>query len=241
MINRNFFIDWFKKHGRDFPWRHDGVTPFQLLMTELLLRKTTAASVSKIWANFFHKYPDAFTLARAKESNLLKQVKILGFGNKKVSALKQASSWLVKQYQGRVPEDLEKLLEIPSVGDYAARAVLCFSFNHRNEIVDNTVQRFFSRYFGRAIKADMRRNKWTWETARELLPRNRKTTKLHNYGLLDFIAQVCKAGRPLCEICPLNKSCQWGQQQLSKNAAVEASVKYKNEKLAKSMGLTYSP
>ncbi len=197
-------------------------------MTELLLRKTTAASVSKIWCDFFQNYSDAFTLSRADERNLLKRVKNLGFGNKKVSSLKQASSWLVEQYQGEVPEDLEKLLEIPSVGDYAARAVLCFAFNHRVEIVDNTVQRFFSRYFGRAIKADMRRNKWTWDTARKLLPRNRKTAKLHNYGLLDFIAQVCKAGRPLCEICPLNKGCQWGKQQLSKNDAIEANSELQN-------------
>jgi A/G-specific adenine glycosylase len=116
-----------------------------------------------------------------------------------------------------VPNNLEMLLAIPSVGAYAARAVLCFAYNQRIEIVDNTVQRFLSRYHGLPIKSDMRRNKWTWEVASRSLPRTGVATKLHNYGLLDFIAQVCKPNRPLCETCPLSSECAWGQIQLGDN------------------------
>jgi A/G-specific adenine glycosylase len=213
-VKSNFFINWFKKHGRDFPWRREGVTPFQLLVTEMLLRKTTAASVSKIWEDFFRRYPNPDALASADEKKLMKQLKPLGFGNKKVSSLKLASSWLVERHHRTVPDNLDELLDIPSVGDYSARAVLCFAFNRRVEIVDNTVQRFFSRYYGLPIKADMRRNKWVWAAARKLLPRTRKAAKLHNYGLLDFVAQICKAGRPFCESCPLNESCAWGRELL---------------------------
>lgn len=224
-MKNDFFINWFKKHGRDFPWRREGVTPFQLLVTEMLLRKTTAASVSKIWTKFFQTYPSAADLARASEDELLHRLGGLGFGNKKASSLKLAATRLIRNHQGEVPENLEELLELPSVGDYTARAVLSFAFNRRMEIVDNTVQRFFSRYYGLPIKSDMRRNVWVWDKARELLPRAGKTTKMHNYGLLDFVAQVCKAGRPLCETCPLNRTCAWGRQQVTARSLIKPAPK----------------
>lgn len=214
MLNKNFFVSWFKKRGRSFPWRIENIPPFVSLVTEMLLRQTRAGGVAKLWEEFFSKYYDPLLIANANKEELFDELKILGFGNQRVEALVSASNWLLKHHKGKVPRKLEQLLVIPHVGNYAARAVLCFAFNRRVEIVDVNIQRFYARYYGLEVKPDVRRNPVIWKIAQESLPAGSKRTQQHNYGLLDFTAEICISGRPLCEICPLAASCVFGLSQL---------------------------
>ncbi len=181
----------------------------------MLVRQTRASEVAKIWDAFMAAYPNAYALAAARESELVRQLAVLGFGNQKAEALCAAASYLIEHHGGEVPKTLEELLAIPHIGNYAARAVLCFAFGVRIEIVDTNVLRFYARYFGESVKPDIRRNPHVWEWARHALPRERQKAQQHNYGILDFTADICKPGRPRCEVCPLAVSCHWGQQQLA--------------------------
>lgn len=214
MIKRNFFVKWFETNGRSFPWREEGTTPFNFLVTEMLLRQTRAQNVARLWTNFVTDYPTPPTIVNENKEILFSKIQILGFANQRVEALQSASQWLLEKYNGIVPNKLELLLLIPHIGNYSARAVLCFAFNQKIEIVDTNVLRLFSRYFGITLKPDIRRAPVAWEIAKELLPKDKNKAQFHNYGMLDFTAQICKSGRPRCEICPLNKSCQWGQVQI---------------------------
>jgi len=213
-VLRSFFLKWFQENGRDFPWRESDTTPFQILVTEMLLRQTRAENVNQIWIKFKTNYPDARKLYAAKISELKKIIKPLGFVNQRSEALKHASKHLIENYNGEVPKDIKLLLAVPHVGLYSSSAVLCFAFNKKIEIVDTNVLRLFSRLYGLNLKPDIRREPLAWEIARELLPREAKKAKFHNYGMLDFTAQICKSIRPKCEVCPLNKICVWGRQQL---------------------------
>lgn len=194
----------------------NGVSPFAFLITEMLLRQTRAVAVAKLWEAFTSKYSDALTLARAEVGEIASELKVLGLSNQRAKALTFAAQWLVEHHKGQVPNKLGDLLKIPHVGDYAARAVMCFAFIHRVEIVDANVLRLFSRYYGQTLIPDARCNPHVWEWARGLLPQHRKSTQMHNYGLLDFTAEICKPGRPRCEICPLSPNCMWGKQQVAK-------------------------
>lgn len=211
MLSRNFFVKWFREHGRKFPWREKDISPFTLLITEMLLRQTRAAGVAKLWDRLTRTYPDAPSLARANINKLEALISILGFGKMRAGALIGAAKWLVTHHGGQVPEDASELVKIPHVGSYAAHAVLCFAYGHKKEIVDVNVLRFFSRYYGIKVKADIRRNPHVVKLAWEALPREKNKAAEHNYGLLDFTADICKAGRPRCEICPLNKQCELGK------------------------------
>ena len=217
MLNKGFFVRWFKAHGRVFPWRKEDTSPFAFLITEMLLRQTRAIVVAKLWEQVTGKYPEAKTVAEASGEELINDLKVLGLGNQRAKALREASRWLIQHHGGQVPSQLEELLKIPHVGDYAARAVMCFAFGQRVEIVDTNVLRLFSRYHGQVLIPDIRCNPKVWQWARELLPRERKKAPQHNYGLLDFTADVCKPGRPHCEICPLVSSCTWGRKHLDKS------------------------
>lgn len=218
MISRSFFVDWFNKHGRDFPWRRDDTSPFAFLMTEMLLRQTRAGAVALLWQDFVRDYPDPFTLAATSKREIKNRVAILGFGEQRSAALLEAANWLVEHHDGIVPSKLDDLLKIPHIGQYAARAILCFAFGEKTEIVDINVLRFFARYYGLEVKLDIRRAPEIWDIARAALPRTRAKAKAHNYGLLDFTASICKPGRPRCEICPLATSCVRGRHELALRA-----------------------
>lgn len=213
MIKRSFFTDWYRSNGRVFPWRAGGTTPYQFLITEILLQQTKAEDVEKIWRGFFTRFPDPITLSKAEIGDLKAQIEFLGFGNKRSRALKAVGEYLVENCKGRVPADPQTLQEIPYVGQYASQAVLCFAFGEKAEIVDSNVLRLFSRYFGITVNRDARRAPITWDIARKLLPRAKKGTKEHNYGLLDFTAQICTPLRPSCSVCPLKATCALGKKE----------------------------
>jgi len=214
LLRRHFFINWFLKNGRSFPWRYPDTNPFGILMTEMLLRQTRAGNVAKIWTNFTRDFPTHEALLQTPRRQLVSRLHILGFSNQRASALKAAAEWIRQKHKGEVPDNLEELLKIPHIGPYSARAVLCFAFNKKVEIVDTNVLRFFSRYFGISLPADIRRAPEAWEIARAILPRGNKNTQMHNYGLLDFTGEICKSGTPKCSACPLANSCAFNQRQL---------------------------
>ena len=190
-----------------FPGAIPGRHLLRFSLQKLLLRQTRASGVAKIWSEFIHNYPNPESIIKTRKSTLVKKLKVLGFGEQKAEALKSASEYLITNHNGQVPSKLKELLDIPHVGNYAARAVLCFAFGKRVEIVDTKVFRLFSRYFGVQLKPDIRRAPQAWEIAREILPRGRKDTIKHNYGILDFTADICKPGRPRCEFFPLKQIC----------------------------------
>jgi len=208
----NFFVYWYNNYGREFPWRQEDVSPFHILVTEMLLRQTKASMVSGMWGDFTTKYPDPEAIVSSNENSLVDELRALGFGNQRSAALKLASRWLLDNHNGKVPDCEEELIKIPHVGLYTSRAVLCFAFGYKIPIVDLNILRFFSRYYGLSVKPDIRRDSTVWELAKKAVPHKIKSIKAHNYGLLDFTGEVCKPRNPNCNNCLLSFSCKFTQE-----------------------------
>ncbi len=212
-IPRDFFSQWYIAKGRMFPWRDVGVSPFGIIIAEILLKQTRAENVVGVWLDLMRLYPTAGDLATADRESLLDVVARLGFGNQRTSALLDLAVAL--EEVGDVPADPAELMNLPYVGMYTSHAVASFSFNKRVPVVDINVMRVFSRVAGLDPPTDLRRAPDIWEIAWELLPY--RLVLEHNYGLLDFAAGICKSRSPLCGECPIETICAYGQEQ----AAVE--------------------
>jgi len=211
-LNPYFFVQWYRENGRSFSWR-EKATPFQLLVTEMLLRQTRASQVERLWNDFMQRFGTPDDLADADHAVLFVNVQELGFGNQRVEALTSAAQFLLDHHEGQVPDSKEALLEIPHIGPYAAHAVLCFAYSKRVAVVDTNVLRLLCRLLAREVnRLDIRREPWAWEAARELLPQEQEEVAAHNYGLLDFTAAVCKPRSPRCGDCPLSGPCAYGQR-----------------------------
>ena len=202
-VPEGFFVDWYRVRGRSFPWREVDVSPFGILLAEVLLKQTRAEMVAAVWPTLLRRYPTAASLESASPEVLHHQIACLGFGRQRVSALRQLSTALSKA--GGIPTRSAGLEKLPHVGIYTAHAVACFAFGHRVPVVDLSIVRFLSRLAGFEPPSDIRRAPEVWEIATNLLPD--KEVKEHNYGMLDFAAYMCKARSPRCHECPVASSC----------------------------------
>ena len=204
-IPDGFFSNWYKAHGRSFPWRDEEASPFGILVAEVLLKQTRAEMVAMIWPTLVRTYPSAADLASADPEALYRHISRLGFGHQRTAALHQLSVALVEV--GEIPRRPEDLMGLPHVGIYSAHAVACFAFGRRVPVVDLSIIRVLSRLAGIKAPSDIRRAPKVWEIAWSLLPG--EEIEEHNYGLLDFAASICKARSPRCSECPVTSSCTY--------------------------------
>jgi len=207
--NEEFFVDqlliWGKNNFRLFPWRIPGIGVYESLIAELLLRKTTAAQVEKVYPKFLRVFPRPEKLLESPASSLEDIVKPLGLYKQRVKVLKDIAGVLVTK---GLPRSLDEMRELPHVGIYIPNAIACFCLGERVPLIDANVSRIYSRFFGLNGPRDVRRNKEVQDLAWQLLPESKFIE--FNYALLDFGALVCKGrGKPKCGDCPVNTGCKF--------------------------------
>ncbi|MBA7632096.1 Adenine DNA glycosylase [subsurface metagenome] len=200
---RNSLLKWYEKEARDFPWRRTR-DPYKVLVSEILLQKTTSKQVSGIYRPFFERYPSVRELAGTSTGEIKEIVGKLGL-EKRADFLKEAANKIVNEYGGKIPESPEFLKSLKGVGNYVCNSVLCFAFGVPCHIVDNNVARVLRRYFGLDSTKRAHSDKELWKVAERVLPL--KKFREFNYALLDFAALICKPKNPLHEQCPLKKLC----------------------------------
>jgi len=210
---REFFVCFAKGNLRVLPWRASGISPFHLLLAEVLLVQTKAEDVAIVWPKLMRKYPTPAALSGARTRSLTTLLRPLGLQNQRAKSLVTIARTLSLKFAGRVPRSFDELLSIPHIGLYTAAAVGCFGYGKRLPIVDANVLRVLGRIHGVKMRADLRRAPEAWSLAWSILPR--KDPKLHNYGLLDFAARICTIRRPLCGTCPLHHTCCFGQDYVA--------------------------
>ena len=199
----NEIIIWFKKNKRDFPWRHTK-NPYYVLIAELLLQRTRAENVAEIYKDFLKKYPDVWALADANVNDIEVAISTLGL-KKRAKSLKDISTNIVDNFDGKVPDSEEKLLGIKGIGYYIAYAVLCFAYGKGKAVVDCNVARVTNRIWGFNAKSSPHTNKKFISFTQSLL--NKSNPRKYNWAILDFAALVCKPRNPNCANCPINNLC----------------------------------
>jgi len=199
-------IKWGAKNLRNLPWREKNRNIYFILISELLLKRTSATQVKKIINIFIEKYPTIEKLAASNPDELKDILKPLGLYNRRVKILKKISKQIINDYKGKIPKDYEKLISLYGIGKYIANALLCFYYKRKVPIVDSNVIRIFKRFFNfKSEKKYIEDDPKIWSFANEILPERKYL--IFNYSLLDFGQLICKSRNPLCEGCPLSKKC----------------------------------
>ncbi len=181
-------IEWWDKNKRDFPWRRTS-EPYAVLIAEVLLRKTTAQQVKKVYSAFLSKYPDPKSLSKADENNLKSLLAPLGMEHRRANLLVRLGKVLVEKYNGAVPTEADDLLQLPGVGMYSANAVLCFAYGRDVPLVDTNVVRVFQRVFGfQSRKKRPREDRTLWNFVASMIPPG--NARSFNLAVIDFASAV---------------------------------------------------
>jgi A/G-specific adenine glycosylase len=214
---RRRLLRWFKSEGRTFLWRRT-LDPYQVLISEVLLKKTTAPVVDRYLPEFFLRYPDIKTLASAKKRSLKAFLQPLGLSEQRADQLIALSRVLKRDFDCEIPETLEALLALPGIGEYTANSILCVAFGEAVPVVDTNVARILVRLFSfHPSRFEARRSPEVWFMAGILVGRRGDVAKRTNWSLLDLGALICKARQPECKICPLLKVCEFAQSFSTKS------------------------
>ena len=174
--------------------------PYEMMVATILSAQCTDRQVNKVTPAVFSRYPDAASMADAKEEDLYPMVKSCGFRTKAANII-AACRMIRDEYGGQVPDTMEDLTRLPGVGRKTANVVLYNAFGIPAFAVDTHVFRVSNRIG--LCKAET-----VEETERQmtkLIPRE-KWGNAHHW-LIWHGRRVCKAQRPLCAECGLKDLC----------------------------------
>ena len=192
-------VEWHQLHQAGWPFRRT-TDPYRILVSEIMLRQTTSRQVTSVYNEFFAKYPGVEQLARANLGQLRKLLQPLGL-RKRAETLVLLAGVIVRKHGGRVPGDIESLMNLPGVGRYTASCVLSFGFGIPTPMVDVNVARVLQRLHGVSVGQD---SSVLQEIYRKILDQN--SVSVH-YALIDLAHKTCTLKSPQCPKCPLRKDC----------------------------------
>lgn len=175
---------------------------FELIVSVALSAQTTDKSVNQVTPNLFAAYPDAFALGNADPEEVSKYIKRIGMYKTKSKNIVNMAKTLAEKYDGQVPDDYDKLVELPGVGRKTANVVLSVGFGHQRIAVDTHVFRVANR-IGFVNAKDVLK---TELALMEVLPENRWSRTHHS--LIFHGRNCCAARKPDCENCSIAEYCE---------------------------------
>ena len=209
---------WGQRNYRDFPWRRTK-EPYKVLLAEIMLHRTQAIQVARIYEGVIEEYPNIQALAKASGSVLHKSLSTLGL-RWRIDLIKDMAETIVNKYESSIPKNKSELMSLPGISEYIACSVRCFAWNIAEPLRDTNTIRVISRIHNIDVKDSSRRNSRFKELAVELV--DPEEPRAYNFALLDLADQVCtKKEEPKCDECPLNNLCLYnGESQVRQGETI---------------------
>lgn len=216
-------LAWFQRHARVLPWREEP-TPYRVWVSEIMLQQTRVEAVKPYFERFTKALPDVKDLAECEEEALLKLWEGLGYYNR-VRNMQTAAKTIVEEYDGKIPADYDKLLQLKGVGRYTAGAIASIAYQIPVPAVDGNVLRVISRVSGDTSDIMKQSVRTAMEEALlNVMPKEQAGS--FNQALMELGATVCVPnGAPLCEECPWNGFCRANLEQSWNRIPVKSKAK----------------
>jgi len=199
-------IYWYDNNRRFLPWRKKvskKQKEYFTLVSEFMLQQTQVKTVIPYFINFIKTIPNLKTLSKVKNETLMRSWEGLGYYSR-ARNLKKTAIKIIKDHNGRLPNSIDELKNLPGIGDYTSKAIMAIAFNKKIIPLDGNVERILKRVFY-LRKED--------EISKEYLNK-----KIHFFGssnrasdyaqaIMEIGALVCKPNNPLCIKCPISLNC----------------------------------
>jgi len=216
-------LKWYDDCRRILPWREEP-TPYHVWVSEIMLQQTRVEAVKPYYKRFLEHLPDIQSLAAAPEELLLKLWEGLGYYNR-VRNLQKAAIQIMEEYQGEMPGEYSKLLNLKGIGSYTAGAIASIAFGQAVPAVDGNVLRVIARYrMDDALISDAKVKQRVEQELAETMSKERPGD--FNQAMMELGAMVCVPnGAPHCEECPLQEGCRAFHENCALDYPKKASKK----------------
>jgi endonuclease-3 len=186
---------------------------FELLVAVILSAQCTDERVNQVTVKLFQKYSTPQKFIGVPQEELEQDIRPTGFYRNKAKLLKACCQKLVQDFSGKVPTEIDQLVQLPGVGRKTAAMVLGNAFGIQQGIaVDTHVKRVVNRL-------NLSKHEDVEKIEAELLkliPRDDWT--LFSNATILFGRRICQAKKPLCPTCPFREWCPSPDKQLIVNS-----------------------
>lgn len=175
--------------------------PFELLVAVILSAQCTDVRVNITTERLFAKAPTPQAIVDMGLEALEQEIRDCGLFRNKAKNIRATCEILVREFDGRVPEDFDTLLKLPGVGRKTANVVTSIAFDRPAIAVDTHVFRVANRLELAVGETPDQ----VEEGLMKAIPKE-LWSRAHHW-LIWHGRRVCKARRPLCGECPLGEVC----------------------------------
>ncbi|MEN8171490.1 MAG: A/G-specific adenine glycosylase, partial [Chloroflexota bacterium] len=138
-------LNWYSQNARELPWR--GIDdPYAVWVSEIMLQQTRVDTVIPYFRRWMTAFPDIQSLATASQQEVLNLWEGLGY-YRRARALHQAAKNLAAAYEGKLPQSVTELRNLPGIGPYTAAAIASIAFEADEAALDGNIRRVLARVF----------------------------------------------------------------------------------------------
>ncbi len=175
--------------------------PFHVLISTVISQRTRDENTERISKELFRIYKTPEQLAAAPIKRIEMIIRGSGFYHVKAKRIKKIAGDVIKRFDGKVPEEREKLLELEGVGPKTAGCVLVYGFKKPAIPVDTHVHRISNRLG----LVDTKTPEESEIKLMDVIPK--KNWIEINELMVKFGQNKCYPIRPMCSECHLKSVC----------------------------------
>ena len=200
-------LKWYDLNKRSLPWRKnvsERKRQYYTLVSEFMLQQTQVVTVIPYFNRFIKIIPDLRSLSKVQNKKLIKLWEGLGYYSR-ARNLKKTAQAILKDFNGKLPNNFEDLILLPGIGSYTASAILAIAFNKPYIPLDGNIERVLKRYL--YLKKDKEIQKNNLIQKKNIFGTSIRSSA-YAQALMELGALICKPKNPLCYKCPIFKKCK---------------------------------
>jgi endonuclease-3 len=176
-------------------------SPFQVLISCILSLRTQDTTTAQASQRLFALAETPETMSRLSIQKIEKAIFPVGFYHTKAKVIRDICRRLIKEYAGKVPDEIDELLKLKGVGRKTANLVVTLGYRKPGICVDTHVHRISNRWGYLRTKNP----KETEFALRAKLPKQYWLE--YNDLLVTFGQHLCRPISPMCSQCPVRRYC----------------------------------
>ena len=180
---------------------------YELLFSVRLAAQCTDARVNLVTPALFERFPTLEAFAAATPDEVGEYVRSCGFWRAKAKDIVGSAQMLLRDFGGKVPDNMDDLLRLPGVGRKTANLILGDVYGKEGYVCDTHCIRITGRL---GITDGSKDPVKVEQQLRKAIPPAESGPFCHRMVL--FGRDVCTARSPKCEGCPLKADCAQGKK-----------------------------